>query len=86
MEDGKQIKVAPQWDELVKSKSFFDLGVKVSYNFKLFSKTNLQVFAGMSNIFNSFQNDFDLGPDRDSAYIYGPTLPFSGYAGMRFTF
>ena len=27
--------------------------------------------AGVQNMFNSFQNDFDFGADRDSGYIYG---------------
>lgn len=78
--------VAPQWDELTKTRSFFDLGAKVSYDFRLFNKTNLQVFAGVNNIFNSFQSDYDYGADRDSGYIYGPTMPASGYMGLKFTF
>lgn len=78
--------IAPQWDELTKTRSFLDLGAKVSYDFRLFNKTNLQLFAGLNNIFNSFQSDYDFGPDRDSGYIYGPTTPASGYAGIKFTF
>ena len=31
--------------------------------------------AGVSNIFNSYQNDFDTGRLRDSGYVYGPSLP-----------
>ena len=27
------------------------------------------------NIFNAYQKDFDRGADRDSGYIYGPSLP-----------
>lgn len=78
--------VEPQWDELVKTPSFFDLGAKVSYDFRLFNRTNIQVFAGVNNLFNAFQKDYDFGPDRDSAYIYGPTMPLSGYCGFKFTF
>lgn len=83
---GEQESRSYQWDELVRTKSFFDLGAKVSYDFKLFAQTKLQIFAGMHNIFGAFQKDFDFGPDRDSAYIYGPTMPRSGYMGMKFTF
>lgn len=36
---------------------------------------NLEISAGVSNIFNSYQSDFDKGPKRDSGYIYGPSLP-----------
>lgn len=78
--------IAPQWDELVRTPSFFDLGARISYDFRLFNKTNLQVFAGAYNIFNAFQQDYDFGPDRDSGYIYGPTMPASGYVGLKFTF
>lgn len=85
-EDGELVSREYKWDELVRTKSFFDLGAKVSYDFKLFSNTSLQVFAGVNNLFNAFQTDYDFGPDRDSAYIYGPTTPRSGYLGMKFTF
>lgn len=84
--DGEMVSREYQWDELVRTKSFFDLGAKVSYDFKLFTHTSLQIFAGVNNLFNAFQSDFDFGPDRDSAYIYGPTTPRSGYLGLKFTF
>ena len=83
MEDGKQKKATPEWNELIKSKPFFDLGARVSYDFRIFSKTDIQLFMGVNNIFNSFQDDYDLGPNRDSAYIYGPTMPASGYVGFK---
>lgn len=35
------------------------------------------------NIFNSYQKDFDQGPDRDSGYIYGPALPRSVTVGVK---
>lgn len=77
---------APRVDELLHSKSFFELGTKISYDFKIYNHITLQAFAGITNIFNAFQNDFDLGPDRDSGFIYGPTQPRTGYVGMRFSF
>lgn len=65
---------------------FFDMGIKLSYDFHLFSSVGLQLNAGMKNIFNSYQSDFDIGPDRDSGYIYGPSLPRSAYFGVKVTF
>lgn len=62
-------------DVAVRTPQFFDASLKVSYNFKILDVVTLNASAGMSNIFNSYQNDFDLGPDRDSGYIYGPSLP-----------
>ncbi len=85
-EDGAPKEVDVEWNELVKTKSFFDLGTKITYDLRLFSKTNLQLYCGINNLFNAFQNDYDFGPDRDSGYIYGPTIPRSGYFGLKFTF
>lgn len=73
-------------DELVHTRPFFDLGARVSYDFRINSTANLQLFAGMHNIFNAFQSDFDSGVNRDSGYIYGPTLPRSAYFGIRLNF
>ena len=67
----------------VETPSFFDMGIKASYDFRLYDSFSLQVNAGMQNILNSFQNDFDSGADRDSGYIYGPTLPRTLFFGIR---
>ena len=85
-EDGVPKEVDVEWNELVKTKSFFDLGTKITYDLRLFSKTNLQLYCGVNNLFNAFQSDYDFGPDRDSGYIYGPTILRSGYFGLKFTF
>ncbi len=69
-------------DLAVRTQSFFDASVKLAYTFRLFNRVNLEVSAGVSNIFNSYQNDFDLGPARDSGYIYGPALPRCVNAGV----
>lgn len=69
-----------------KTKSFIDLGFKAGYDFKLYKSITLQAYAGVQNIFNSYQNDFDKGPDRDSGYIYGPSMPRSIYAGIKLSY
>jgi outer membrane receptor for ferrienterochelin and colicins len=43
----------------------------------------LQVFGGVKNILNAYQNDFDLGSERDPGYMYGPNLPRTIYFGIR---
>ena len=73
-------------DVLEDASAFFELGTKVSYEFHLSQVTRLQVFAGMNNIFNSFQDDFDRGKGRQSDYIYGPTQPRTIYAGCTYSF
>lgn len=62
-------------DLAVRTQSFFDASLKLAYTFKLLNRVTLEVNAGVNNIFNSYQNDFDRGPLRDSGYIYGPALP-----------
>ena len=70
-------------DIQVNTPVFFDLNIKLSYDFKLMSNAKLQVDGGIENIFNSYQNDFDKGVFRDSKYIYGPALPRSFFVGLK---
>ncbi len=62
-------------DLAVRTESFFDASVKLSYCLTLFKKVDLDLTAGITNIFNSYQRDFDTGSRRDSGYMYGPSLP-----------
>ena len=70
----------------VSTPDFWDMGFKAAYDFKLYSSFSLQINAGAQNIFNSFQNDFDSGADRDSGYIYGPTLPRTFFFGVKLVY
>jgi outer membrane receptor for ferrienterochelin and colicins len=72
----------PDTGELRESDRFFDLGSKVHYNIKINGAT-LQLFTGIKNIFNSYQEDFDMGINRDPAYVYGPVSPRTIYFGIR---
>ena len=73
-------------DVAVTAPDFFDMTAKVSYDFSLYKTITLQVNAGVQNIFNAYQKDFDQGKERDSGYIYGPSLPRSYFAGMKLMF
>ena len=66
------------------SNPFFDLNFKIAYGIKLKDNMILEVSLGMKNIFNSYQKDFDKGELRDAGYIYGPVLPRSLFAGVKF--
>ena len=70
----------------VTTPDFLDMGFKAAYSFKLYRSIGLQVNAGVQNIFDSFQRDFDSGADRDSGYMYGPTLPRTFFAGVKLTY
>ena len=67
----------------VETPGFWDMGFKTAYDLKMYGNVSLQLNAGVQNIFNSFQDDFDSGPDRDSGYIYGPTLPRTFFFGVK---
>lgn len=55
--------------------SFLDLSLKAAYNIPFGERTELELSLGVQNLFDSYQRDLDSGPERDAAYIYGPTLP-----------
>ncbi|NLP57650.1 TonB-dependent receptor [Lutibacter sp. B1] len=73
----------PDEGELRKSDTFFDLGLKIRHNIKIKNST-LQLYSGVKNIFNSYQDDFDSDIDRDPAYVYGPMNPRTIYFGLKF--
>lgn len=45
---------------------------------------NVEIYAGVYNIFNVFQKDIDRGPLRDAGYIYGPSKPRTFIFGIRY--
>ena len=75
-----------QQNVTVRTTDFWDMSLKASYDFRLYKSFNLQVNAGVQNILNSFQNDFDSGADRDSGYMYGPTLPRTFFLGVKLNY
>lgn len=73
-------------DREEKTPDFFDMNIKVAYDIPVFKSVTLQVNAGVQNIFNSYQKDFDQGPDRDAGYIYGPSIPRSYFVGCKINY
>lgn len=63
--------------------SFFDVGIKLTYDIPLCLGTNMQLNGGVQNIFDSYQNDFDKGALRDAGYIYGPSFPRTYFVGLK---
>jgi outer membrane receptor for ferrienterochelin and colicins len=70
-------------DAEVTTPTFWDFGFKVGYTFHLTNIINLEVNAGVKNIFDAYQPDIDLGAGRDSAYIYGPSMPRTYFFGVK---
>lgn len=73
----------PKEGILKNSGTFFDAGLKITKILKL-AHNNLEISSGIKNIFNSYQEDFDIGIDRDPAYVYGPMTPRTIYFGLKF--
>ena len=69
-------------EELRISDVFMDMGVKIRYTFKI-NGASMQLYAGVKNVFDSYQKDLDSGIYRDPGYVYGPTLPRTIYAGFK---
>jgi len=65
------------------SPSFFELNIRTSYTIGLNEETSLQLNAGIQNLMNAFQKDFDTGAGRASSYMYGPGNPRSFFAGFK---
>ena len=65
--------------EVAETPSFFVANAKIAYTLPLTSYINMELSGGIQNILNAYQKDFDKGWNRDSNYIYGPSLPRSIY-------
>ena len=73
-----------QIDEYVNSPTFTELSFKTGYSFRLEEiDANLELYGGMKNVLNSYQNDFDTGKNRDSNFIYGPGAPRTVFIGVK---
>lgn len=72
-------------DEYFIAPTSFEVGLKSSYIFK-FDKlnTNLELSAGIKNMFDNYQAKFDVGKERDSNFIYGSATPRTYFIGVKF--
>lgn len=71
-------------DQMIETKPFSELNCKLSYTICLTKlKHDIELFTGMKNMLNEYQNDFDIGKNRDSNYIYGPNMPRTFFIGIK---
>lgn len=71
-------------EEYFKTPSFTELSFRAGYTFDITRvNTSLELFGGVKNVTNSYQDDFDTGKNRDSNYIYGPGAPHSVFIGLK---
>ena len=69
---------------LNESSPFFDMNIKLETHFDFNESFMVTVSGGVTNVFNSYQDDFDIGPGRDSDYVYGPDAPRAFFLGLKF--
>ena len=72
-------------DVIIDSNPFSEISGRVAYTIHLHNKygSDIEVFGGVKNIFNAYQNDFDIGKNRDSNYVYGPGMPRTFFVGVK---
>ena len=73
-------------DVAVTTPAFCDVNLRLAYDLRVYKDITLQLYGGVQNLFNAYQKDFDKGVDRDSGYIYGPSLPRSWFIGAKVSF
>jgi len=73
-------------DVAVTTPRFLDLNLRVAYDLKIYKEVTLQLNGGVQNLLDAYQKDFDRGVDRDSGYVYGPSLPRSWFVGAQLNF
>lgn len=71
-------------DEMVRTPSFMEVNMKLSYDIRLGDGVKAQISAGIQNIGNAFQKDLDKGTFRDSGFFYGPAAPRTYFIGLKF--
>lgn len=69
--------------EIKETNSFLDLNIKTAYEVTFHKKFKTEFYCGVKNLFNSYQNDFDSGVERDATYVYGPMLPRTVFFGLK---
>ncbi|MBT8304897.1 MAG: TonB-dependent receptor [Bacteroidia bacterium] len=70
-----EYKTTPSFHEFSWRSSYLMENEKLDLGFEL--------FGGVKNIFNAYQDDFDTGKNRDSNYVYGPGAPRTYFVGLR---
>jgi len=71
---------------LERSDSFTEIDLGLSYRLLLKNGLNIKFNLGVRNVLDAYQEDLDVGPDRDPAYVYGPIRPRIMYVGFETAF
>ena len=69
-------------DVLEETEDFWVVNTRLEIPLKVNGR-EISLVANAFNIFDQFQDDFDLGPDRDAGYVYGPRKPRTISLGIK---
>ena len=72
--------------EIHQSEDFYVLDIGVSKTFDFNNDIALTLHAGINNLLDEYQDDFETGANRDVAYVYGPRMPRTYMVGAKFEF
>ena len=73
-------------DVAVETPRFLDVNLRLQYTCNLFRDVEMDLYGGVKNLFDAYQEDFDTGAERDSGYLYGPLIPRSWFLGVKIRF
>ncbi len=74
----------PEQDVLFQSDNFMEVNLKLAYIFEVNRlDSSIELFGGINNMLNHYQDDFDRGKNRDSNYVYGPARPRMFFVGLK---
>ncbi|MNJ86045.1 Vitamin B12 transporter BtuB precursor [compost metagenome] len=71
-------------DEILHTRSFWDIGFRAEHAIHIhkFEQT-VRIGAGVQNLFDSYQSDFDTTKYRDSNFVYGPSRPRTVFVDVK---
>jgi len=72
-------------DVLKVTPDFWDVSIKYTRKFYFNHSIELEMSAGVQNVLNQYQKDFDKGINRDAGYIYGPGKPRTYFFSLKFS-
>jgi len=71
-------------DEIITTPTFHEWSAKLGYTFGLQNvDANMEIYGGVKNLFNAYQESFDIGKNRDSNFVFGPAQPKTFYIGVK---
>ena len=71
---------------LEESDSYFVIDAGVMVDVHIMGDVEWKISFGVKNLLDAYQDDLDVGADRDPGYLYGPSQPRTLYVGFKTEF